>query len=81
MTITLTKPVEEFIQRMVAEGSYPSPTEAVNAACLMWMQESRADETPEWREYVQEKITQAANGSFHSDWDEMLSRVRRSAGL
>ncbi len=67
MTITLTKPVEEFIQRAVAEGAYSDADQAINAACLRLMREAedmRAAETPEWRAYVLAKLDEAEHGSF-----------------
>ena len=83
MNITLSSPAEEIIQRLVTKGSYDDANDAINAACLLLAEE--APETEEWRNYVQEKLDEAAGGSFHpmtpQEVDAMLDRVRASAGL
>ena len=80
MNITLTGPAEDIVQRLVAKGSYRDANEAINAACLRLLEED--ENLPELPpEYFREKIMEAASGPFHSDWNEMLDRVRKSAEL
>ena len=80
MNITLTGPAEDIVQRLVADGIYRDANEAINAACLRLLEEDESlPELPP--EYFRTKILEAANGPVHSDWDEMLARVRKSAGL
>ena len=80
MNITLTGPAEGVIQRLVAKGSDRDANEAINAACLRLLEED--EDLPELPPgYFRERILEAADGPFHSDWDAMLARVRESAGI
>ena len=80
MNITLTGPAEDLIHRLVAKGSYRDANEVINVACLRLLEED--EDLPELpAEYFQAKIAEAANGPFHSDFDAMVDRVRKSAGL
>ena len=83
MNITLSDPAEEIIHRLVKKGSYHDANDAINAACLLLAEELA--ESGEWRSYVQEKLDEAAGGSFHpvtpQAVDAMLDRVRESARL
>ncbi len=80
MNITLTGPAEEIIQLLVSKGSYRDANEAINAACLRLLEED--EDLPELPpEYFRAKIQEAADGPFHSDWDAMLGRVRKTAGV
>ena len=80
MNITLSGPAEDIIHRLVAKGSYRDATEAINAACLRLLEED--EDLPDLPiGYFQAKLKEAANGPVHSDFDAMLDRVRKSAGL
>lgn len=84
MEITLTPPVEEFIQRKLAEG-YESPSKVIEDLCLKVMEEDEdweadPDNLPPG---TLEKLEEARNGIHHpwSTFDEMLARVKRNVGL
>ena len=58
MTVTLTPPIEAFIQRQLSLG-YKDPDEVARQALLRWMSEE--SDTPPC---IMEKLTEAANGKF-----------------
>ncbi len=58
MQITLTGPIEAFVQRQIAQG-YRDGEEVARQALLRWMAEE-ADTPP----CIQERLDEAARGSF-----------------
>ena len=62
IAISLTQPLEIFVQRKLAEG-YASPDEVARQALLRWMEEDEAslDATPP---RLHEKLAEAAKGPF-----------------
>lgn len=85
MEITLSKPTEEFVQQQIAKG-FQDASVVLEVACRRWMMdEDKQYETDEWRQYVQEKLDEAARGSFRKmevgDITAMLDRIRRNVGL
>lgn len=60
MEITVTKPIEEFIERQLAKG-YADASEVTRQAFLRWMEEEFDAEPPR----LQEKLEAARQGKFH----------------
>ena len=85
MEITLTKPTEEFVQQQIEKG-FQNASVVLEVACRRWMiEEDEQYETEEWRQYVREKLDEAARGSFRKmddgDITAMLDRIRRDVGM
>ena len=73
MKVTLTKPIEEFIQRQIEKG-YADPSEVTRQAFLRWM-----DEEQESPPRVQEKLQQAANGKLRKGNRAAIRRIIAAA--
>ena len=61
MEITVTKPIEAFIQQQLARG-YADASEVARQAFLRWMEEEDFDAEPP---RLQEKSDAARQGKFH----------------
>ena len=61
MEITVTKPIEAFIQQQLARG-YADASEVARQAFLRWMEEEDFDAEPP---RLQEKLEAARQGKFH----------------
>ena len=60
MQITVTKPIEEFIQRQLARG-YTDASEVARQAFLRWMETEECDVDPP---RLAEKLAAARHGGF-----------------
>ena len=60
MEITVTKPIQEFIEQQLAKG-YADASEVARQAFLRWMEEEEFDPEPP---RLHEKIAQAREGEF-----------------
>ena len=60
MQITVTKPIEEFIQRQLARG-YTDASEVARQAFLRWMEAEECDADPP---RLAEKLAAARHGGF-----------------
>jgi Arc/MetJ-type ribon-helix-helix transcriptional regulator len=60
MEITVTKPIEEFIERQLAKG-YSDANEVARQAFLRWMEDEEFDGNPP---RLDEKLTEARQGPF-----------------
>jgi Arc/MetJ-type ribon-helix-helix transcriptional regulator len=60
MQITVTKPIEDFINRQLAKG-YADPSEVARQAFLRWMEEEDFDSDPP---QLREKLDAARQGNF-----------------
>ena len=60
MQITVTKPIEEFIQRQLARG-YTDASEVARQAFLRWMEAEECDADPP---RLAEKLAAARQGGF-----------------
>ena len=60
MEITVTKPIEEFIQHQLAKG-YTDADEVARQALLRWMEDEEFDAEPP---RLREKIDAARQGKF-----------------
>lgn len=60
MQVTLTKPIEDFIQRQLSKG-YADVSEVARQAFLGWMEEEDMEPDPP---HLQEKLLAAHNGAF-----------------
>lgn len=61
MEVTVTKPIEEFIEQQLARG-YADPSEVTRQAFLRWMEEEDFDAAPP---HLREKLDAARQGKFH----------------
>lgn len=77
IAISLTKPLETFVQRKLAEG-YASADEVARQALLRWMEEDEADldATPP---RLHEKLAEAAQGPFKPVDRRDIERILASA--
>ena len=73
MTLTLTPPIEAFIQRQLALG-YKDSDEVARQALLRWMSEE--SDTPPC---IVEKHTEAANGTFTTGDRSNIQRIIAAA--
>jgi Arc/MetJ-type ribon-helix-helix transcriptional regulator len=62
MQITVTKPIEDFINRQLEKG-YADPSEVARQAFLRWMEEEDIDSDPPG---LREKLDTARNGNFRT---------------
>ena len=62
MEITVTKPIEEFIEQQLAKG-YADASEVTRQAFLRWMEEEEFDTDPP---RLREKLEAARQGKFRS---------------
>ncbi len=60
MEITITKPIQEFIEQQLAKG-YLDASEVTRQAFLRWMEEEDFDAEPPW---LPEKLEAARQGKF-----------------
>ena len=60
MEVTMTKPIEEFIEQQLARG-YANASEVARQAFLRWMEEEEFDAEPP---RLQEKLDAARQGKF-----------------
>ncbi len=75
MQITLTKPIEDFIQRQLERG-YADASEVARQAFLRWMEEEDyAPDPPRLRQ----KLLEAHQGQFHPYNPEAYDRLITSA--
>ena len=61
MEITVTKPIEEFIEQQLAKG-YADASDVTRQAFLRWMEEEEFDAEPP---HLREKLEAARQGKFH----------------
>jgi Arc/MetJ-type ribon-helix-helix transcriptional regulator len=60
MEITVTEPIEQFIQEQLAKG-YADASEVARQAFLRWMEQEEFDPEPP---RLEEKVTAARQGKF-----------------
>lgn len=60
MEVTVTKPIEEFIEQQLAKG-YSDPGEVTRQAFLRWMEEEEFEADPP---RLREKLDAARQGKF-----------------
>ena len=79
MEITVTKPIEAFIEQQLAKG-YANASEVARQAFLRWMEEEDFDAEPP---RLQEKLDAARQGTFHSydpqSYDALLASAADEA--
>ena len=73
MQLTLTRPIEAFIERQLAQG-YKDADEVARQALLRWMSEE-SDIPPN----VQTRLDEAANGRFAPGDRSNIERIIASA--
>jgi Arc/MetJ-type ribon-helix-helix transcriptional regulator len=61
MEVTVTKPIEEFIEQQLARG-YANASDVARQALLRWMEEEEFDADPP---RLREKLDAARQGKFH----------------
>jgi putative addiction module CopG family antidote len=61
MEVTVTKPIEEFIEQQLAKG-YANASEVTRQAFLRWMEEEEFQADPP---RLREKLDAARQGKFH----------------
>jgi Arc/MetJ-type ribon-helix-helix transcriptional regulator len=73
MEITVTRPIEEFIERQLARG-YSDASEVARQAFLRWMEQEEFDSDPP---RLREKLDMARKGKFKpfeaSSYDALLA--------
>jgi Arc/MetJ-type ribon-helix-helix transcriptional regulator len=79
MQITLTRPIEEFIQQQLERG-YADASEVARQAFLRWMEdEDYAPDPPRLRE----KLLAACHGQFHAyqpeAYDSLIAKSDEAA--
>ena len=62
MEVTVTKPIEEFIEQQLAKG-YANASEVTRQAFLRWMEEEEFEVEPP---RLQEKLEAARQGGFRA---------------
>jgi hypothetical protein len=79
MEISITKPIENFINRQLAKG-YVDAGEVARQALLRWMEDEEFDPEPP---HLHEKIREARRGEFHlhnpQKYDVLLTSPNASA--
>jgi len=75
MEITVTKPIEEFIEQQLAKG-YADASEVTRQAFLRWMEEEELDAEPP---RLREKLEAARQGKFHPYDPQSYDALRASA--
>jgi Arc/MetJ-type ribon-helix-helix transcriptional regulator len=79
MEVTVTKPIEEFIEQQLAKG-YANPSEVARQALLRWMEEEEFDADPP---RLREKLDAARQGKFRPydphAYDALLAASNESA--
>jgi Arc/MetJ-type ribon-helix-helix transcriptional regulator len=79
MEVTVTKPIEEFIERQLAKG-YSDANEVTRQAFLRWMEEEDFVADPP---QLQEKLDAARKGKFHryhpKAYDALLASADETA--
>jgi Arc/MetJ-type ribon-helix-helix transcriptional regulator len=72
MEVTVTKPIEDFIQRQISKG-YGDVNEVTRQAFLRWMEEEDYVADPE---HLRDKLDEARRGKFHPhnprDYDALI---------
>ena len=80
MEITVTKPIEEFIQHQLAKG-YSDASEVARQAFLRWMEEEEFEPEPP---RLREKIEAARDGKFRpylpKAYDALLASTDETSG-
>lgn len=76
MEVTVTKPIEDFIERQIAKG-YGDASEVTRQAFLRWMDDEDVHPEPP---QAREKIQDALNGSFQSHdpkkYDALIASIK-----
>lgn len=62
MEVTVTKPIEEFIEQQLTKG-YANASEVTRQAFLRWMEEEEFEADPP---RLREKLEAARRGKFHA---------------
>jgi Arc/MetJ-type ribon-helix-helix transcriptional regulator len=79
MEVTVTKPIEEFIEQQLAKG-YANPSEVARQAFLRWMEEEEFDADPP---RLWEKLDAARQGKFRpydpQAYDALLAASNETA--
>jgi Arc/MetJ-type ribon-helix-helix transcriptional regulator len=79
MEITVTKPIEAFIQQQLTRG-YADASEVARQAFLRWMEEEDFDAEPP---QLQEKLDAARQGKFHPydarSYDSLIASADESS--
>jgi len=75
MEITVTKPIEEFINRQLTKG-YADASEVARQALLRWMEEEEFDADPP---RLPEKLAEAREGQFRP-YDPKRYEARETLG-
>ena len=79
MEVTVTKPIEEFIEQQMARG-YANASEVARQAFLRWMEEEEFDADPP---RLREKLDAARQGKFRPydphAYDALLAASNESA--
>lgn len=79
MEVTVTKPIEEFIEQQMAKG-YANASEVTRQAFLRWMEEEEFAADPP---RLHEKLNAARQGKFHSynpqAYDALLASTDETA--
>ena len=79
MEVTVTKPIEEFIEQQLAKG-YADANEVTRQAFLRWMEEEDFDADPP---RLREKLDAARRGKFRpynpQAYDALLASADESA--
>ncbi|MBL9130574.1 MAG: hypothetical protein JNG86_05205 [Verrucomicrobiaceae bacterium] len=73
MELTLTRPIEAFVERLIAQG-YKNGEEVARQALLRWMAEE--SDTPP---FIQSRLDEAAAGRFASGDRANIERIIASA--
>ena len=80
MEITVTKPIEQFIQEQLARG-YADVNEVARQAFLRWMEEDDFEADPP---NLRDKLAEARRGRFHphdpARFDALVSPAHEAAG-
>ena len=69
MQVTLTQPIEAFIDRQIGQG-YKDREEVTRQALLRWMAEE--NDTPP---HIQQRLDEAATGRFHPGDRSNIQRI------
>lgn len=79
MEVTVTKPIEEFIEQQLARG-YTNASEVTRQAFLRWMEEEEFDADPP---RLREKLDAARRGEFRpynpQAYDALLAATDETA--
>ena len=75
MEVTVTKPIEDFIEQQLARG-YSDPSEVTRQAFLRWMEEEEFEADPP---QLREKLDAARRGKFRPYDPHTYDTLRDSA--